>query len=109
MSHPFWKPVFAIGTRVVFTPESGEILWTRVGTVTGYSCMFPVFYIVQLDKPLEHPEYLGWTGVPIHGGGLRTFVEESDSPPCKSAFDISNGGLSRCPSSCPACHGLPMF
>ncbi len=69
------KPVFSINDRVSFTDVAGFVLQGHFGTVTGYASMFPVMYIVQLDKPLTDPDYKGWTGISAHATCIRLLSE----------------------------------
>lgn len=64
----------------VFRPGTGMTLGTmeRMAAALGSDLKFQLV-LKQLPLPLE----------------------------CASAYDISNGGLSRCPPSCPHCQGQP--
>ena len=67
-----------INDRVKFNSTSGNILSSRHGTVTGYSCYFPVMYIVTLDIPLDHPDYLNWSSVIADGSMLDHLFSDEE-------------------------------
>ncbi len=52
----FTIPIFAINDRVCFITDDNT-LQGKTGKVIGYSCYFPVMYIVLLDKPMEDVSY----------------------------------------------------